>query len=52
MTKKDKEIKELLDIEVNSRNSSLEISYDKPDPLLVARRYDDEFIILLLSLEL
>ena len=50
MTKKDKEIKELLDIEVNSRNSSLEISYDKPDPLLVAKRYDDEFIILLCAL--
>ena len=41
---------ELLDIEVNSRNSSFEISYDKPDPLLVARRYDDEFIILLCAL--
>ena len=38
MTKKDKEIKELLDIEVNSRNTTFEINYDKPDPLLVARR--------------
>ena len=29
MTKKDKEIKELLDIEVNSRNTTFEINYDK-----------------------
>lgn len=50
MIQKDKELKELLDIEVNSRNSSFELSYDKPDPLLVARRYDDEFIILLCAL--
>lgn len=50
MTKKDKEIKELLDIEVESRNSADELSYDKPDPLLVAKRYDDEFIILLCAL--
>lgn len=50
MTKKDKEIKTLLDIEVNQRNSNFEISYDKPDPLLVAKRYEDEFIILLCAL--
>lgn len=50
MTQKDKELKALLDKEVISRNSSLELSYDKADPLLVARRYDDEFIILLCAL--
>lgn len=53
MTTKDRELKELLDIEVNSRNSSFELSYDKPDPLLVARRYydeKDEFAILLCAL--
>lgn len=50
MTKKDKEIKQLLDIEVENRNKNDEISYDKPDPLMVARRYDDEFIILLCAL--
>jgi uncharacterized protein (TIGR02757 family) len=50
MTTKDKEIKSLLDREVNQRNSSFELSYDKPDPLLVASRYDDEFIILLCAL--
>ena len=50
MTKKDMEIKTLLDIEVENRNKDFEISYDKPDPLLVARRYNDEFIILLCAL--
>ncbi|PLY06064.1 MAG: TIGR02757 family protein [Arcobacter sp.] len=50
MTKKDKKLKELLDIEVKSRNNNFELSYDKPDPLLVASRYDDEYIILLCAL--
>ena len=50
MTKRDKEIKELLDNEVNQRNNNLELSYDKPDPLLVASRYKDEYIILLCAL--
>ncbi len=51
MTKKDKELKELLDKEFDFRNSNFEISYDKPDPLLVARRYkNDEYIILLCAL--
>ena len=45
-----KDIKELLDKEVCSRNSNSELSYDKPDPLLVASRYDDEFIILICAL--
>ncbi|MGP2656145.1 TIGR02757 family protein [Malaciobacter sp. WC5094] len=45
-----KDIKELLDKEVCSRNSNSELSYDKPDPLLVASRYDDEFIILTCAL--
>lgn len=50
MTKKDKELKELLDIEVNSRNCVLELSYEKPDPLMVAKRQNDEFAILLCAL--
>ena len=50
MTIKDKKLKELLDNEVNQRNSIYELNYDKPDPLMVARRYDDEFIILLCAL--
>ena len=45
-----RDIKELLDKEVCSRNSNCELSYDKPDPLLVASRYKDEYIILLCAL--
>jgi uncharacterized protein (TIGR02757 family) len=43
-------VKELLDKEVSSRNNNEELSYDKPDPLLVASRYKDEYIILLCAL--
>lgn len=50
MIKKDKELKKLLDKEVESRNSDYELSYDKPDPLLVASRYKDEYTILLCAL--
>jgi hypothetical protein len=45
-----KDIKALLDEEVCSRNSIDELSYDKPDPLLVASRYKDEYSILLCAL--
>ena len=45
-----KELKKLLDKEVSSRNKENELSYDKPDPLLVAQRYKDEYIILLCAL--
>ena len=40
----------MLDIEVNSRNSSLELSSDKPDPLMVASLYKDETISLICAL--
>lgn len=50
MTTEDKKIKELLDKEVSQRNNNTELNYDKPDPLMVASRYDDEFIILLCAL--
>ncbi|QKF73976.1 DUF2400 domain-containing protein [Aliarcobacter faecis] len=50
MLKKDKELKELLDIESNSRNTNFELSYEKPDPLLVAKRQNDDFAILLCAL--
>jgi hypothetical protein len=50
MTREDKKIKELLDKEVSQRNNNTELNYDKPDPLMVASRYDDEFIILLCAL--
>ena len=50
MNKNDLEIKELLDKEIALRNSDFELSYEKPDPLLVARRYKDEYAILLCAL--
>lgn len=50
MTKKDLELKQLLDQEVLCRDSSCELSYEKPDPLLVASRYKDEYSILLCAL--
>ncbi|QKF82414.1 TIGR02757 family protein [Halarcobacter ebronensis] len=50
MRKKDLEIKELLDKEIALRNSEFELSYEKPDPLLVAKRYKDEYAILLCAL--
>lgn len=50
MRKRDLEIKELLDKEVICRDSSCELSYEKPDPLLVASRFDDEYKILLCAL--
>ena len=50
MRKKDLEIKELLDKEVACRSGDCELSYEKPDPLLVASRFDDEYKILLCAL--
>ena len=43
-------IKKLLDQEVQIRNSLSELSYDKPDPLFIAKRYNDESIALICAL--
>jgi len=43
-------IKKILDKEVEARNSLSEISVERPDPLLVASRYNDETIALLCAL--
>ena len=43
-------IKEMLDREVESRDNCNELSYDKPDPLLIASRYRDESIALICAL--
>ncbi len=43
-------IKELLDKEIVNRDTKFELSYDKPDPLLVAKRYNDEYISLICAL--
>ena len=45
-----KEIKTLLDNEVKARNNSSELSYDKPDPLLIASQFQDESIALICAL--
>jgi len=44
------EIKILLDNEVKARNHSAELSFEKPDPLLVASQYQDESIALICAL--
>jgi uncharacterized protein (TIGR02757 family) len=43
-------VKELLDAEILKRDSAHELSYDKPDPLMVAKRYEDEYISLICAL--
>ena len=43
-------LKEQLDKEVKLRNSYDEVSEDKPDPILVAREYKDEYISLICAL--
>lgn len=40
----------MLDVEVASRNSSLELSSIRPDPLMIASRYQDETIALICAL--
>ncbi|MEA3315805.1 MAG: TIGR02757 family protein [Campylobacterota bacterium] len=43
-------LKELLDDEVKKRDSEDELSLDKPDPLLIAKKYNDEYISLICAL--
>ncbi|MDF1880093.1 TIGR02757 family protein, partial [Sulfurimonas sp. MAG313] len=50
MNQKDKRIKELLDSEVEKRNTNEEISEEKLDPILIARKYQDEYISLVCAL--
>ena len=44
------ELKVLLDAEVEKRNALCELSYERPDPLLVASRYHDESVALICAL--
>lgn len=46
----EKKVKILLDEEVEKRNCSSEISENKPDPLLIATKYQDETIALICAL--
>ena len=50
MNKNLKQVKVLLDREVETRNCIAELSYEKPDPLLVASAYKDESIALICAL--
>ena len=45
-----KEIKIFLDEEVQRRNNQTELSQDKPDPLLIATKYQDETVALICAL--
>ncbi len=40
----------MLDTEVKMRNSQSELSFEKPDPLMVAKKYEDEYISLICAL--
>jgi uncharacterized protein (TIGR02757 family) len=44
------EVKELLDKEVLKRDTNTELSLEKPDPLLIARKFEDEYIALICAL--
>lgn len=44
------DIKTRLEEELANRDNLEELSYDKPDPLMVAQRYNDEFIALICAL--
>jgi len=44
------EIKNTLERELKSRDSEFELSYERPDPLMVAKRYKDEYISLICAL--
>jgi len=44
------QIQTLLEKEVATRNTTSELSHDKPDPLLIASRYQDESIALICAL--
>jgi len=48
--KKPDQLQSLLDHEVERRNDRDELSYEKPDPLLIASRYRDESIALICAL--
>ena len=45
-----KDIKTLLEKEIQTRDNVFELSYDKPDPLMVAKRYNNEYIALICAL--
>jgi len=50
VTQKDKATKAALDKEVSARNVHEEVSEEKPDPILIAKKYEDEYISLVCAL--
>jgi len=44
------DIKKFLDIELEKRNSENELSYDKPDPLIIVKKFQDERVALISAL--
>jgi len=45
-----KNLKYKLDLEVQNRNSNKELTFDKPDPIMIAKEYNDEYISLICAL--
>ncbi len=45
-----RKIKKLLDKEVEKRDKEDEVTFDKPDPILIAKRYKEEYSSLICSL--
>jgi len=45
-----KDIKQLLDNEVENRNNIKELSENTPDPLMIAKKNNDEYIALICAL--
>jgi len=43
-------LKQKLDLQVNSRNNVDELCFEKPDPLIIAKKYNDEYISLICAL--
>jgi len=50
LSTKEKNVKERLDKEVAFRNHLNEVSEEKPDPILIAKHYQDEYISLVCAL--
>ena len=50
MNKKDIKLKNLLDNEVLCRNNECELTLERPDPLFIAKRHNDEYISLICAL--
>ena len=44
------ELQKRLDAEVSNRNTNDELTADKPDPIIIAKRYNDEYISLICAL--